>query len=283
MKKQTIQHVINFIFVVLTAYTMGYFLGYWLDDVILDTRLLKSCAPVLVFVLIINLLKGLRGYILLFDYRFEKREYMLEFILTSLVNQFVPYRLGEIFRGFRYGKLIGSYSEGYVAMILDRFVDTLALVTIVLVTLLTGGSTPSDIYYILGGFILLIFVIYQVFDSLYHFWNRTLLKRPSSKHTLQGLRLLKNTRRAVQSVEKMASGKMLILYVLSILAWATEVYSMVYISRKVGGTTLAEYLNSILGSGQQASNAIFIVFSLILYIVVLVGLLFIRPRKNQAE
>ena len=80
----------------------------------------------------VHAIKALRLYIVLFGNKFSFRKYLGQYIKTAAVNLLLPFKCGEIYRGLCIGELIGTYAEGYIIVIFDRFVDTLALITMVI-------------------------------------------------------------------------------------------------------------------------------------------------------
>lgn len=267
MNKNKILTTINYIF-----YILFLLLGIWYIYRVYENRTwekitVKSVLIVLGAATVINLLKGLRLYIILFGREFEKKEYAVKYMQTAIINMIIPLRLGEVYRGFSFGdgKLIKSYMDSYIIILFDRFVDTLALISILMVMCFLSDIQITITCGILTIFLLGLLVSYLSFPSLYVYWNHTLILKRSSKNTLAALLFLEKIRLAIKQLSKVVSGRFFLLYVLSLIAWIVEIAVTITFGYNLETRSLNEYLIGIFRGGTSTFNHLYLVASAIIY------------------
>lgn len=217
-------------------------------------------------VVIVNLIKALRLYIILFGNQFSKTIYFMQYFKTSFVNSLLPFKSGELYRGFCIGKIVGSYTEGYIAILFDRFVDTLALLSVIIFLSFFFGMKIKIIYIFLIIFLVLMMLIYLFFIPFYQYWNRFLIFYKSSEHTLSGLYFLEKCKEAFEHIRLLVKGRFLILYLISIFAWGLETATLFLGHDNDRGIEMSTYLSAILTGKTNKSNLVFIAFSLGLFL-----------------
>lgn len=218
----------------------------------------RYLAALCVSTLYANLVKALRLYILLFGRNFTVAAYGLQYIKTAFVSLLLPLKTGELYRGYCMGQMIGSIADGYAVVLLDRFVDTLALVTVVFAAVIFWQIKLAAIYIVFASFLILLMIAYGMFQPLYQYWNHFLIFHKSSENVLFCLAVLEACRHSFEGIKRLVRGRFAALYVLSVSAWAAEI-AVLSTQRAFRGTAwLSSYLTNLLSGIFQPDTAVYL-------------------------
>ena len=216
---------------------------------------------------IVNFTKAIRLYIIIFGNKFSKREYFIQFIKTSIVNSLLPFKSGELYRGYCIGKIMKSYANGYIAILFDRFVDTLALMTVVVSMNLFMNVEITAVFGVLTVFLFFLMIVYWGFLPFYQYWNHFLIFYKNSSHTLIALLFLEKCKVAFENISYIVKGRFMILYLVSFLAWTLEIAGL-YLLRNINDKIeIGNYLLDILMGKANINNFIYILLSLSVFLV----------------
>lgn len=215
--------------------------------------------------LCVHAAKALRLYIVLFGGDFSFAEFFRMYIRTACASLFLPFKSGDIWRGLYAGNLIGSYVDGFVAVLLDRFTDTLALVTVALAVGLWSGLSPMAVYAVLGLFLATLVAAYLLFPQLRDYWNHFLIFNKRSDHALSGLRFLAGCDSAYRHVAATVKGRFVFLYALSLVAWGVEMAAMVLVMGDLSSSVVGAYLLDVLTGATNAYGTLYIAVCVALY------------------
>ena len=138
-------------------------------------------------------IKALRLYFILLGQGISVTQFLKQYCKVIPVSVIFPYKLGEIFRIYCFGYQIQSYWNATVSVLLDRFVDTVALVCVVLAVTFYNGKAISGLIYLLLLFLAVVVLAYLVFPELYRYWKKYFLLRPASKRGIAMLELLEKS------------------------------------------------------------------------------------------
>ncbi len=238
-----------------------------------------------VTVFLVHLLKGLRLYIGLYGENMQLLPYVKTYCKVTPVSMLLPFKLGEFFRMFCYGILIENPLKGIVIILLDRFMDTAALVCALLFVLFTRGVQATLLGYFLAAFLVLVAVLYFSFPGIYRFWNRSLLHARATETRLSLLRLLDTANRIYKEAESVVHGRGMILFFLSLLAWGAEIGGLLILQGAADtvGLQVLSYLQAAAGSGGSDALdrfvALGVVFLIVIYLAVKACELFRAKRK----
>lgn len=235
-------------------------------------------AMVVIAVIMINILKALRLYIIIFGKKFGLRSFGWKYMATSFVNIITPFKLGEIYRGFSIGELLGSYAEGYIIVLFDRFIDTFALVTVSLLICVYTNMHITLIYGMMMIFLLVLLVISLSMESLYRYWNHLLIIRKNSKNTIMALKLLEKIKLGTEELKSVSSGRFLILFFLSLIAWAIEILTSIFLGYSLSGDGVNAYLIDVLKGGLSTYGVLYLLTSVAVYIMFSVSILIISKK-----
>lgn len=221
-------------------------------------------------VVMVHAVKAGRLYLILYGTEVKFSAYLKLYCKTTPVSMVFPFKLGEFFRMYCHGKQQGNLLKGAVIILLDRFMDTIALVTmILLIWLFTGGQVASLVYVFLMflGFVLL---LYFVFPGVYRFWKRYTLRAKATKHRLSVLKMLETLNIVYREIANVSIGRGVILYCLSLIAWGVEIGSIAILcglaQKGELSQTIAEYLMAAMGGSQSVELRQFVFISVLLMV-----------------
>ena len=271
------QKIYNYVNVLIISIATGYYI--WSNQEILTLFKDYGVGSILILmseIILVHLLKMIRLYFTLYDSKIEFHEYFKIYCKVTPVSVILPFKLGEFFRMYCYGYKINNFLKGMIIIILDRFMDTIALVTVILLSLgVTGGHLTRFIYF-LFIFLLLLIPIYVAFPGIYQFWRKWLLKSNASTKKLCSLRVLDTLKKVYLEVENVIKGRGIILYFLSLIAWGIEIGCLILLNEyiQIEGITqsISTYLTTAMNGGQSAGLRRFSFASIIMMILWYLGM-----------
>ncbi len=244
----------------------------------------------LVTALVVQFIKALRLYVALYGATFSIRSYIKTYCKVTPVCLLFPYKLGEFFRIYCYGELIHDFLRGTVIVILDRFMDTSALLTLLLGFYFFSAGQFPPLVLLLAVVWGLILLGYYLFPGFYRFRRYYYLSVPASAHTLWILRQFARMNLVYQEAAQVAHGRGMLLYILSLMAWGIELLNLALVTKMPSAIRLQQqitnYMSAALTNGNSLPLQRFITASIILllgmYIVLkLSGILQHKKGKNH--
>ena len=173
-----------------------------------------------------------------------------------------------------YGYQTDNMLKGVVTVILDRFMDTIALVTMIIVVWIASGGVMMPLVYFLLVFLVAAVLLFITFPGAYNYWKKFLLRADGTPRKLKMLRYMENINRVYKEIVGVSKGRGIILYVISLLAWSAEIGCVALLNRMNDHSNLSdkmsEYLTSALSSNQSIELKQFIFISVILMIIIYV-------------
>lgn len=240
-------------------------------------------------VLLVHMIKAGRLYLALYGSELRFSKYLKIYCKVTPVSVIFPYKLGEFFRMYYYGKTLDNMLRGVVIVLLDRFMDTIALVTMILLLWIFNGGHITVLTYVLIIFLLLTIMIYFVFPGMYRFWKKYFISVKATERKLVVLRMLETLNRVYTEVKSVSKGRGIILFFMSLVAWGIEIGS---VAIQVGllsdgnlSKIISEYLYAAMGRGQCAELKHFIFVSVLMMLVSysILKFLEIPPGKKDHE
>lgn len=235
-------------------------------------------------VIFVHMIKALRLYIAFYGTDISNIEYIKTYCKVTPVSILLPFKFGEIFRIYSYGYLIDNYLKSTVIILLDRFMDTVALLSIMVFLATMNGNSLRFFVYLLIIFTLILFFLYKVFPSIYRYWKDYFLQGKATKNHLWCLDKLEILNKLYTEITEIIKGRGIILYLLSIFVWLTELSNLIIIKEKVVASTnenILAYLLSALELTKSAEMNKFIAISVALLIVVYLMIKFIELVKRK--
>lgn len=238
-------------------------------------------------VLIVHLIKASRLYLALYETNIDTKSYIKIYCKTIPVSVVLPFKAGEFFRMYCYGMKMDNMLRGIVIVVLDRFMDTIALITVILLIWIFFGGQVTAFIGMLLLFFIFVLMIYFVFPRVYLFWKKNLLKEKATERKLAILKALHTSNNVYCEIVSVSKGRGIILYFLSLIAWAIEIGSLVLLlgvrEEVQMNNTIAKHLYSAMGSGYSMELRQFIFLSVIMMIsgYVVVKLYELKSRKKE--
>lgn len=187
----------------------------------------RTYLAILIFtVFSVYLLKAFRFYFLVAGSGIPLVKYICVFAQTSCINIIVPFKAGEIFRFFCFGRLTKSYLKGFAIVLLDRFVDTLSLLVILLVANIFGKTEPNVIFFLLMTVCTFLILFYVVLHGILVYWNEYFIKSKSSKNHLKALIFVNKLTVVYDELRNLVNGRFFLIFMLSIFSWGIEIGSL---------------------------------------------------------
>lgn len=281
LKEKTVYHTVNCIInVVIFALLCRLFKNKQVDDFQTLLILIGSAILVLTF-------KFIRLYIILFGRDISFMAQLQQYCKLVPASILFPFKLGELFRMYCYGYHMNNYVEGMICILFDRFVDSVALLTIIFGIQIMFGMNSSIILNLLVLFSVCVFIAYHAFRPLYKFWNDFFISSNASRRRLKALAFLKTCNMAYGSVDRSVKGKFLMLYVLSLLAWGIELGGLVLANWGNGDIRFQdrvyEYLTAALTGKYSTYMKNFSLVSIVILLVCYLMTWVYRMMKQQRE
>ncbi len=272
-----------FCMVVLIA-TLSYYFMFVASTDIFDWGI-KNSLFVLLLVIAVHLLKSLRLYIILYGtLDIDYINHLKLYTLTTPVSVILPYKVGEVFRIVLYGNYMNDYIKGSIIILLDRFIDTVALIVLILSSFIIYGGQISFIVFFLLIFTCLLILSYLSFKSFYLYWNKRVIKSSCSKRGISFLKHLKNINNIYEDVHMILKGKGMILLFISLLSWIIELFGlMITIKDDSFRNMLIIYIQSIIGRGNTVYNKEFVFFSVVILVMVFIVVSLLLSFKKILE
>ncbi|MBR4706911.1 MAG: flippase-like domain-containing protein [Pseudobutyrivibrio sp.] len=267
-KKSFLYNLINIIVIALAVFI---FATSYINAGVFAGANAANIAVIIFAAIIVHSLKAFRLYLALYGANISISRYIKIYCKVTPISILFPFKLGELFRIYCYGYSTGDMLKGIVTVILDRFMDTAALVTMIIVVWIASGGLMMPLVYILLVFLVAAILLFAAFPGLYLYWKKHLLRADATPKKLKALKYLESTNRVYQEILGITKGRGLILYIISVIAWIAEMSSVAVLNRLDSGTDinskLSEYLTSALSNSQSVQLKQFIFISVVMLIV----------------
>ena len=269
MKKKHIYKFINILVLIVAA--LIFYKDYIKNLHIFANKNFISIFLLVCSVLLVHSIKAARLYLALYGTNISSLTFVKEYCKVTPIGVIYPLKLGEFFRMYCYGRKIKNQIKGTIIVLLDRFMDTFALVTIVLAVKFINGGTISYVIYMLLLFLSLMIIIYYVCPGILAFWKHYLLQAKATENKIKLLKFLETLHNVQDEIADITKGRGFLLYILSLAAWSTELRTVALIgdlAKNDASGTIINYLSSALGIGKSSELIQFIFTSVLLLFVV---------------
>lgn len=232
-------------------------------------------------VMLVHIIKSARLYLALYGSNINLFVYLKTYCRVTPVSMVAPFKLGEFFRMYSYGVLLESVLKGVVIILFDRFMDTIALITAIVLVWIFNGDQIAPFVYLLLAFLVFFLLIYSSYPGVYKFWKKYLLRAKASPNRLAVLKMLERLNLLYQEVENVTRGRGVILYFMSLVAWGVEIGSLAILNEIEGkgkaGQIISDYLVSAMTGGQCIEMKKFVIVS-----VVLLAILYLMAEAGRS-
>lgn len=244
--------------------------------------------PILIITVItVYGIKFFRLYIAMYGMGISLDDFLIIYSKTALISTVLPIKIGEIFRMYCFGNRLGNYLQGMIVIILDRFMDTAALLTVLVLGTVFGKGKLTSLVYVLLFLLGSAGIIYLVFPGIYSIWRTYLLKAKASKHKLWLLKGFSSCNSIYNETVQVIKGRGFILYVLSLGAWSAEIGSIIIAKRLMSvknvEVMISDYLLSAITGKRTEEMQEFVMVSTVFLLSVYI-LFWVRGGgKNKGE
>lgn len=225
-KKGKLYYIINIITLTVSILLL---LIYVSNNINLINITISELIIYLIFFIGLNIVKYVRQYIIFLEEKISLKRYTKLYIKTTLVNIILPFKLGELFKMYCFGKKIGNYKKGIIGTLLDRFVDTVVLVLFLVPIELELGML-STITILLITFVVIMIIFIIAVPNTYKYLNKFLIVNKPSKLSLHILKGLEQINELYQYGLQLFKGRVYLLAIMSIISWYIDFYLIKIIS-----------------------------------------------------
>ncbi|WP_308682903.1 hypothetical protein [Stomatobaculum longum] len=282
--KQKTYKLVNILVLLLTVLLLSRALLHQDFSFVLHNPLV--CLIMIVTVILVHGIKVFRLYLELLDRKLPFGLFLRQYCKITPVSMILPLKAGDLFRCYCYGYYIGDWMYGIAVILLDRFVDTAALMTVLVLFVLPLGNAMPAVSFVLLAVLFALSFIYFALPGLCQYWNRYLIAGRGSTRKLFALTVLARLEAAYRDIHRVVQGKFLLSYMLSVVAWLVEIGGLaltVSLLRADLGAAMSAYLLGAMWGGKISYLSGIILFGTVLLLLLyLVTLLFVG-RKERAD
>lgn len=252
IKEKNKYNLVNLIVILITG---SIFLTEYkyIESIFINVNL-KYFVILTISVIFVHTIKTIRLYLVLYEFDISLPEHLKIYCKVTPVSVILPFKIGELFRIYCYGRQTKSLYKGTFIILLDRFIDTLALVTMILVISIFNGENIPILAYRLIMFLCIVFVTYFIFPGVYDFWRRILISSKVMKNKITMLKVMCKFEKIYNELFKLIKGRGFLIYILSFIAWGIELASLSFVEISSNRESLlysfSSYLLSALGNGK---------------------------------
>ena len=224
----------------------------------------------ILLILLGHVFKGIRLYLILIEKHLTLKEFMGLYIKTTFITFVFPYKIGEVFRAFFYGKKLNNYVEGTFLILIDRYFDSIPLIVSILGYAAIIKGRISTVAIILTLFILLVNASYILLPSTYSYFNHFLIVNSTSKRGYLLLKYIERVNDWYKQIKTLVYGRATVLTLFSYLAWLVEFSALWALSKGVnirfGAADFIKYLDNVLINANSNILSIYLVLGALVFI-----------------
>ncbi len=283
--KRKIYNVLNILVLLLTVSLLGRALLHQDFSFVFHNPLI--CLIMIVTVILVHGIKASRLYLEVLDRKLPFGLFLRQYCKITPVSMILPLKAGDLFRCYCYGYYLGDWMYGIAVILLDRFVDTAALITVLILFVLPLGSMMPAISFILVAVLFALSFIYFALPGLCQYWNRYLIQGRGSQRKLFALMALDRLQAAYQDIHRVVKGKFLLSYMLSVAAWLVEIGGLALtaslLRADLGQAMSAYLLGAMWGRKIAYLSGIILFGTVLLLLLYLVTLVFVGRKEREHE
>ncbi len=285
--KKRVSILINSAVLVLAGFFLYYMFQTHPEMIFAPTRYtVMMLVGFVALVLALHFLKMSRLFFIMLEQKIRPVRFIQIYARTAFVNFLIPYKLGEIYRFYCLADATKNPQIGLLSVLIDRFFDTCALLFFLVPLELTYMGSFSFITVLLIVFLIICVMAFAAFPPLYNYLNKFLILNTTSKSSARALVALEDLRRWYLYLRSLLKGRVLIIILLSGIAWLVEYFALVVLSRAMGLSFIfkdfTNYIHSIFYLGIEQISSIYIISSaVILGVIAVVFFVILRLKKED--
>ena len=225
---------------------------------------------------LVHAIKAFRLYLELLDRKLPFGLFLRQYCKITPVSMILPLKVGDLFRCYCYGYYIGDWMYGIAVILLDRFVDTAALITVLILFVLPLGNAMPAVSFVLLAVLFALSFIYFALPGLCQYWNRYLIAGRGSKRKLFALTVLARLQAAYRDIHR----------VVQVAAWLIEIGGLALtasILRADLGRAMSAYLLGAMWGGKTDYLSGIILIGTVSLLLFYLGALIFVGRKERAD
>ncbi len=278
----TIYNGINIFVILITVLLFASI--YVADHTWTDGFTMSGFIVLLLTVILVHLLKAFRLFLALYGSGINVKAFLKTYCKVTPVSVILPFKAGDIFRMYCYGNLIGNVIKGFIVILYDRFMDTAALVTIILIMRPIVGSEMMDyLVYFFVMFLAFVFAMYIVYPGIKNIWTKFLIKSLATERKMWALETINRIDDIYREIKNVSEGRGVILYFLSLAAWGVEIGSLYVLGLIYSKSRISNDIFRYLRSALSADKSVELKRFIVLTIVLLLGLYVVLKLADIIE
>ena len=270
--KKSLNIYINILFFVLT------FLFIFINNPIKNCLITINNLFLLIgLFILIHFIKFLRQYLLLIESGIHSGEFLKLYVKTTFCSIVLPYKVGELYKAYEYGYKVNNYIKGFLTVIVDKMLDGIVLLFVFIPYEIQKNNSLSIVTWILLMFVISFIIIYVSFNTTYYYLNKHFIKKNNDIRNILALRIIEQIHDLYIYVNGLIKGRMLLLFIFTILAWTFEWLFMYVLS----GGNFIEYINAMFLGNQNSIFSNYLIIGMICFIFSEILFLFRKCGSNK--
>lgn len=288
MSKKIFNAVTLFV-LMLAAYFLYMLLSnYFGVKIIISRHTVMLAVVFIVVVLGLHFIKMSRLFFIMLEQKIRLRLFAHIYAKTAFVNLMIPYKLGEAYRFYCLADVTKKPLIGLLSVVIDRFFDTFALLAMLVPLELFYLQSLSSISILLVVFLVICVAVYTAFPSIYNYLNKFLILSTTSRRSIKALAVLEELRKWYQYSQALLKGRVIIITLLSAIAWAVESCALYLLAKVLGLTFVLEdfiyYIHSIFSLNyNELTYFYFAISALVLAVIALIFFIVLHLKKEDKQ
>ena len=273
MKNKKIYVAINTVVIIAI---ISFIISYWKE--ILPLNFENIILAIIPFICI-HILRIIRQYIILMENKIKMKKLIRSYLLSSITNTIIPFKIGELYKIYLYGYEMNSYKKSFISVLVDKFFDAMFLSIVFIVIEIVNKSAISLITILLLIFAILVIITYLSFEKTYNFLNKYLITNKNTKFSNKCLKVLEKMKDIFVDIKNMINNREMLIVILTILSWLFEICFAFVICKSINiDLSLINFItyinNSFFGLQNELSNYYIYITSILF--VIYIGIIFIK-------
>lgn len=191
---------------------------------------------IVILVLLVLIIKYVRVVSILMYADINNERIIKTYLKTVFVLISLPFKLGELYRFFAFGKEMRSYSKGIVTIIIDRFFDLsgLLIVFYIMRTINNSIIVQDTIITVIFMVVIMIFFLFITFEKTAKAYKNYVITHIHSKNILNILKYINNINKLYIYVNNIIKDRGIFLLILSLISWLLEYFAIYITINKIG-------------------------------------------------
>lgn len=259
-KREPFAHFYSFFITLSLAISLFYFKNYSGN---ISSIINNNFVIIIQFIgiyFLVHCLRIFRLYILLLDSKVRLLSLFKEYMIIAWVNLLVPFKLGELFKIYRFVHVTKKFNRGLSVIWIERIFDSTILLSMYLFSLAYDYSEKFlSLVLLLFLFVFFSFIFYLEFPLSYKYINDLIMGKSKSHKGLYFLRQLKKAQSFHREIKLLLRGRLSLLLFVSLAIWFLELLGIALLVKTVATQTsiVKEFLlllnNSFMFNVDQSS------------------------------